>query len=324
MKVTLFMARFALSIAGVWTQRSSLPESVLQYPSFISRLYTSAFRVGDISRPLGGHTDQRAKVEHENLLGYQLPGGKSVKLSDGAWKLIIVYLAFLSLASTALGQTFFDLRNLNLHHTAGDVNAPVFDAEGVPLSGTNYLAELWGSPSPDSLKPLLSYVLGRRAFVPFYRSGRATPGYFWGETWMYSTNLTWGWSWLQIRAWDRSLGSTYEEVAARGLGGYGESPLFYAQGSGGPLCEPPCEGAPLIGLQSFKLQAAAAVLMREVRRQDNQVVIEWAPGFKQYQLQETSDVGQPWQNVGDQTPLTSATNVIGGSMKFFRVVGFTQ
>jgi hypothetical protein len=297
---------------------------VQQYPSFISRLYTAAFPLGDIPRPLGGHTDQRATAEHENHLGYQLPGGKSVKLSAGARKLIIVYLAFLSLASTALGQTFFDLRNLNLHHTAGDVNAPVFDAEGVPLSGTNYLAELWGSTTPDSLKPLLSYVSGRRAFVPFYASGRATPGYFWGETWMYSTNLTCCWAWLQIRAWDRGLGSTYEEVTARGLGGYGESPLFYAQGSGGPLCEPPCDGAPLIGLQSFKLRAETAVLMREVRRQGNEVVIEWAPGFKQYQLQETSDLTQSWQNVGDQTPLTSATNVISSTMKFFRVIGFTQ
>ena len=193
------------------------------------------------------------------------------------------------------------------------------------MSGTNYLSELWGSVSPNLLQPLLSYGSRQRLFAPFrLSSGQATPGYFWGETWMYSTNLTWGWAWLQIRAWDRRVGSTYEEVATRGLRGYGESPLYYAQGSGGPSCNPPCEGAPLIGLQSFKLRAATAVLMRKIRRQDNQVVIEWSPGFKQYQLQQTSDLSLPWQNVGGQTTLTSVTNMISSGMKFFRVIGFMQ
>ena len=242
----------------------------------------------------------------------------------GSPLLIVGYIAFLSLASAALGQSFFDLRNLD-RSSEGLVNAPVFDAEGVPLSGTNYLSELWGSVSPNLLQPLLSYDSSQRLFAPFrLSSGQATPGYFWGETWVFSTNVSSVWVWLQIRAWDRRLGSTYEDVAARGLGGYGESPLFYAQGSPGPLCDPPCEGAPLIGLQSFKLRAATGVLMRQIRRQDNQVLIEWAPGFKHYQLQETSDLSQSWQNVGDQTTLTSATNVIGSGMKFFRVIGFTQ
>ena len=241
-------------------------------------------------------------------------------------KLIIACLAFL-FASTADGQLFFDLRNLNLHHTEGDVNAPVFDAEGVPLSGTNYLAELWGATTPKSLQPFISWDSSQRAFAPFSNWWGETPGYFWATTWTFPTNVPFGfvgYFWLQVRAWDRRLGSTYEEVAARGLGGYGESPLFYAQGSGGPSCDPPCEGAPLIGLQSFKLRAATAVLMRKIRRQDNQVVIEWSPGFKQYQLQQTSDLSLPWQKVGGQTTLTSVTNVISSGMKFFRVIGFMQ
>jgi hypothetical protein len=233
------------------------------------------------------------------------------------------------LTFSAWGQwPFFEFRNLHLHSSEGDVDAPVFDAEGLPLSGTNYVAELWGSTTPDSLQPLLSYDTGQRTF-PFYHeaSGQATPGYIWGDTWMYPTNVPFGFVghvWLQVRAWEKRLGSTYEGVAARGLGGYGESPLFYAPGSPGPFCDPPCIGAPLIGLQSFKLRAATAVLMREVRRQDIQVVIEWAPGFEHYQLQETSDLSLPWQNVGGQTTLTSVTNVISSGMKFFRVIGFTQ
>jgi hypothetical protein len=58
--------------------------------------------------------------------------------------------------------------------------------------------------------------------------------------------------WLQVRAWDTTLGATYEEVAARGIGGYGESPVFRAQGGvWGGLPELPY---PLIGLQSFQLR----------------------------------------------------------------------
>ena len=235
-----------------------------------------------------------------------------MNLSAITSKLIIGYLAFQTAASAALGQTFFDLRNL-YRTSAGEVNARIFDAEDVPLSGTNFLAELWGSAAPDSLQPLLSYDSGQRFFAPFFLagSGQATPGYFWGEDWMMLTNfnpMAWGWGWLQVRVWDKRLGSTYEEVAARGLGGYGESPLFYAVGSPGPFCDPPCPGAALFGLQSFKLRAETAVLMRQIRRQ----------------LQEASDLSQSWQNVGDQTTLTSATNVIGSGMKFFRVAGFTQ
>ena len=62
-----------------------------------------------------------------------------------------------------------------------------------------------------------------------------------------------GWAWLQVRAWDARLAMTYEEVSALGIGGYGESAVFYQQG-GDPydiLGIPPR----LIGLQSFSLRA---------------------------------------------------------------------
>jgi hypothetical protein len=62
-----------------------------------------------------------------------------------------------------------------------------------------------------------------------------------------------GFAWLQVRAWDARLGATYEEVAGLAVGGYGESPLFYAQG-GNPLISPPGNPGPLIGLQSFSLR----------------------------------------------------------------------
>jgi len=43
------------------------------------------------------------------------------------------------LTEVAIGQTFFELRNIAFNR----VNAPVLDASGVPLASTNYLAELW-------------------------------------------------------------------------------------------------------------------------------------------------------------------------------------
>jgi hypothetical protein len=89
----------------------------------------------------------------------------------------------------------------------------------------------------------------RRQIVPF-----GAGGYFFSGVAFLSvpTVAPYGWAWLELRAWDARLGATYEEVAALGIGGYGESPLFYAQGgNANDLLGFP---APLIGLQSFSLR----------------------------------------------------------------------
>jgi hypothetical protein len=144
------------------------------------------------------------------------------------------------------GQSTFELKN---YHPPV-VNAPVFDAQGVPLAGSNYLAELWGAATTDSLAPLQVFDQGgRRLIAPFLSNG-----YFLsGISVSVPTVRPFGWAWLQVRAWDSRLGSTYEEVAALGIGGYGESPLFYAQGNS-PYADPPMDPALLIGLQSFSLR----------------------------------------------------------------------
>jgi hypothetical protein len=55
-----------------------------------------------------------------------------------------------------------------------------------------------------------------------------------------------------MRAWEARLGATYDEVVARGLGGYGESPVFYSQGGNPYDYKDPA--AHLVGLQSFRLR----------------------------------------------------------------------
>jgi hypothetical protein len=165
-------------------------------------------------------------------------------------KIEIIALGILGLAfaGEVFGQASFAVRNL---YTVYGIDAPVFDASGVPLEGSDYRAELWGGPTVDSLAPALDVSRNNvRALVPFQ-----TGGYFISSFNFISipTVPQRGWAWLQVRAWDARLGATYEDVAALGIGSYGESPLFYAQGHD-PFREPPEPAAPLIGLQSFSLR----------------------------------------------------------------------
>lgn len=156
--------------------------------------------------------------------------------------------------SIALGQSSFEIYN---HRVASGIDAPVFDAFGVRLEGADYSAELWGGAAADSLTPVLSYNARERVIIPFLTGGEA--GYVRhlgdpnrGDPSVFSVPPS-GWAWLQLRAWDARLGTTYEEVAAQGIGGYGESSLFYAQG-GNPVVILPDPPGRLIGLESFSLR----------------------------------------------------------------------
>src|SRR2546425_8196348 len=81
---------------------------------------------------------------------------RSMKTTPAQWHQSFTSLQsmcsiLIALASTypALGQANFLFRNIDSGGRV-PVNAPVFDAQGVPLAGTNYLAELWGAAAPDS------------------------------------------------------------------------------------------------------------------------------------------------------------------------------
>ncbi len=165
-------------------------------------------------------------------------------------KTLILILGFhvsLLLVPHGAAQSTFQMANKN-------VNAPIFDATGAPLAGVNFQAELYGGATSDALAPAMSIFAPfpqHRIQVPFLTGTNA--GYFVsGETSAIVSVTPGGFAWLQVRAWDSRLGTTYEEVAALGLGGYGASTVFYADG-GNPLMLPPEAAAPLVGLQSFRL-----------------------------------------------------------------------
>jgi hypothetical protein len=149
----------------------------------------------------------------------------------------------LVLAWQAPAQSTFSFQNK-------PVNAPVFDATGSPLAGTDYHVELYGNNLPTDLTPTLSWHTRQRVILTFLTGMNA--GYFASGADMTVLNSPPGGSaWLQVRAWDARLGATYEDVLGLGIGGYGESPLFYANGGDPTTLE---TGAPLFGLESFSLR----------------------------------------------------------------------
>jgi hypothetical protein len=152
---------------------------------------------------------------------------------SAAWGLLLF-------SSAGVGQSSFIFSN---------PGHPVFNAEGVRLAGSGYLAELYGGTNPELFKPLVDLPLGTRTIRTF--SGEY-PGFVRSALVVVPDLSPYRWAWLQMRAWDARLGATYEEVVARGLGGYGESPVFYAQG-GNPY-DYKLPAAPLVGLRSFSLR----------------------------------------------------------------------
>ena len=132
-------------------------------------------------------------------------------------------LAFLSAGSSTFGQGRYILSN----YTWPDVNAPIYDASGVPLYGTDYLAELYGGPTPDSLSPGREEGVIVPYRVPFDYTPGGKHGYFGGSSFVTIDGIVPGQSgYLQVRAWDVRLGSSYEEVVSRNMGGYGASSIF--------------------------------------------------------------------------------------------------
>jgi hypothetical protein len=175
-----------------------------------------------------------------------------MKLKLSLFKIALSVTALL-LPFLSEGQSSFALSNLIPN--AG-LDAPVFDAFGNRLSGANYVAMLYGGPSSDNLQPAWDEVFFHTmAPVQFTYAPQGLPGYFMYSGYVQIGGVPGGATvWLQVRAWDARLGTSYEEVQALGIGGYSESNLFQKSG-GDPGGGVPSLPEPLIGLQSFSLRA---------------------------------------------------------------------
>ncbi len=224
----------------------------------------------------------------------------------------IAFCQFLAVSYTTTAIVQFELNN---RLAVYGIDAPVVDSQGVALEGTNYLAELWGGPDSSALAPGRSLNGNDRVFATFH-----SPGYFRSPKiiLVFETPGTLH-AWLQVRVWDVRLGATYEDAAKRGLGGYGESALFYAEGS--PILVNPAPPKPLKGLEAFDLLPVTGVLVRAIRPEGDTIVIEWIGVFGHYQVQDVSALNQTWTDAGERTLATSSTNAIVGAARFFRVIG---
>jgi hypothetical protein len=90
----------------------------------------------------------------------------------------------------------------------------VRDDSGIPLVGTNYLAQLYYGPdraSPASLNPVSN------APAPFRDPTHSSPGTWEGGGRTLSGFTSGDYITLQVRVWDGTVASTYEDAAALGF-----------------------------------------------------------------------------------------------------------
>ena len=64
--------------------------------------------------------------------------------------------------------------------------------------------------------------------------------------------------------------------------------------------------------------------MRSLRTIGDQLILEWLGSAPNYQVQQTTALGQAWQNAGEPTAALSFTNTIAGTNLFFRVMGLAE
>jgi Immunoglobulin domain len=149
--------------------------------------------------------------------------------------------ATLSVSTSGSGGGVIDFRNRNFFSGVTNIDARVFDLDGVtPLDGSNYVAQLYAGPSLDLLRPA-----GRP--TPFQSGVNA--GFFLPQTVTLANVAPGSNAVLQVCAWDATFGTGYEQVRFTG-GKFGKSAILQVVAGGGTL--PP---QTLLGFQSFSLQA---------------------------------------------------------------------
>lgn len=137
------------------------------------------------------------------------------------------------------GTILFDNRFLSFNAPSNE--APIFDLDGITrLNGPTFVAQLYAGSSLDSLRPAASPSPFRSGFDAGLVAGKfvTLPNVPPGAT-----------AFAQVRAWEITRGSSYEEARAMG-GKFGRSDIFEVVAGGDAL--PPAQ---LSNLKSFHLQA---------------------------------------------------------------------
>jgi hypothetical protein len=197
-----------------------------------------------------------------------------------------------------------------------DVNAPVYDVDGMTLLGsTNFVEQTYVGSSPEILRPL--GPTGR------FRTNSALRGFFTLANFLQVPDVPPGSNaYVQARVWDSFYGATYEEARARG-GKYGASPTAIAPTSPNIFSIPQA-----VPLQTFALKAGLPELANgrlEKGAEGPNHQINWNlvgnPGFTY--LVEKREPPHNW------IPLAVVTNITGvisftdpeasnASVKFYR------
>ena len=193
----------------------------------------------------------------------------------------------------------------------GVLDAPVYDFDGVTRLGGGeglFLAALYVSASsPDNLLPVgvtMSFLTGTNAGYWGYEPPQpievTLPGVSPGE-----------------RVW-------YKVLVFEGLPGTEEQTVFLLGLSKVYSMVLTNSVMPLVGFESFSLTPEEL----RIRRQANQVVIEWDyRGAREYHLEATSSLRSPvqWQTVftrasyGDPYEVISVTNALASTPQFYRL-----
>jgi hypothetical protein len=205
--------------------------------------------------------------------------------------------ATLDVASGATGGGLIDFRNRGFIPGATTNEAPVFNIDGVTrLSGDGFVAQLYAGPTLGALR-----AVGQP--TPF-RSGFYA-GIFVSQIVILPNIAPGGTAFGQVRAWERTRGTSYEE--ARALGGrVGRSAVLEVTVGGGVI-----PALPMVELTSFSLQAGlpsfnVGLIDLIEQRPDGTIVwsLQGEAGFR-YSIEKSVRPSAVWQ------PYLVLTNALG-------------
>jgi hypothetical protein len=197
-----------------------------------------------------------------------------------------------------------------INHSYSETEAPIFDVDGSRLSGSNFVAQLYGGPSIDRLRP---------TGTPSPFRSDYSAGYFYPNLVTLANVPADGFAYVQVRVWDRERAASYEEARAVGAK-FGRSEILYLQ-AGGTYQMPP----PLTGLKSFTLSAGLPefVAGRLALVGQSNGVVTWAlVGHEGYHyLIERADTGFVWEPflvVMNETGTATFQAPVSQNPNFFR------